>query len=410
MRKISILGGGQSGLQIGFGLLREGYDVTVMTNRTAEEVRDGRVLSSQCMFHTALQNERNIGINDWEDACPPVEGIEFNIVGENGDRALHWAHRLDHYAQSVDQRVKIPGWMRRFEREGGKLVIADAGIDELDNMAHESDLVLVASGKGEIGRLFERDDEKSDFDKPMRALALSYVNNMTPRPDHSTVCFNVIPGVGEYFVFPALTTTGPCEIMVMEGIVGGPMDTVWQDVKTPADHLAASKWILETYIPWEAERCRKIELTDPNGILAGRFPPTIRKPVARLPSGRTVMGVADTVVLNDPLTGQGSNNASKCARIVTESILQRGARAFDEEWMQATFDRYWDYARWVVKWTSAFLVEPQEPIPSILGAAQEMPELARIIANGFDNPPDFFPWLVDAVAAQMKLKDLNRAA
>ena len=71
----------------------------------------------------------------------------------------------------------------------------------------------------------------------MRALALTYVTGMTPRPEYSAVCFNLIPTVGEYFVFPALTTTGECEIMVFEGVPGGPMDC-WADVSTPDAHLA----------------------------------------------------------------------------------------------------------------------------------------------------------------------------
>ena len=87
--------------------------------------------------------------------------------------------------------------------------------------------------------------------------------------------------------------------MVFEGIPGGPMDC-WSDVKTPAEHLAKSKWILETFLPWEAERCRSIELTDDNGILAGSFAPTVDAPIGRLPSGALVLGLADTVCLNDP--------------------------------------------------------------------------------------------------------------
>ena len=165
----------------------------------------------------------------------------------------------------------------------------------------------------------------------------------------SRVCFNLIPGVGEYFVFPALTTSGPCEIMVFEGMPGGPMDC-WDEVKTPQEHLAKSKWILETFLPWEAERCRDIELTDDNGILAGRFAPTVRKPVAKLPSGRRVLGMADTVVLNDPITGQGSNNAAKCADIYLKCILEHEGDTFDVEWMHQTFDRYWKgYAQWATR-------------------------------------------------------------
>ncbi|WP_345151138.1 styrene monooxygenase/indole monooxygenase family protein [Nonomuraea rubra] len=103
-------------------------------------------------------------------------------------------------------------------------------------------------------------------------MAVTYVNGLAPRPEHSAVCFNLLPGVGEYFVFPALTHTGPCEIMVFEGVPGGPMDC-WGDVRGPAEHLARSRRILETFFPWEAERCAGIELTDANAVLTAASPP-----------------------------------------------------------------------------------------------------------------------------------------
>ena len=137
------------------------------------------------------------------------------------------------------------------------------------NMPPSNDLVIVAAGKGEMTRLFETDTANTPFTTPMRALALTYVKKMVPRKPFTAVSFNLIPGVGEYFVFPALTTTGACEIMVFEGVPGGPMDC-WNDVKTPEQHLAKSKWILHTFLPWEAERCRDIELTDDMGFVAGR--------------------------------------------------------------------------------------------------------------------------------------------
>lgn len=410
MRKITIIGGGQSGLQLGLGLLKNGYQVRVVQNRTGEEIAKGRVLSSQCMFHDAVQNERDLGIDFWSDTCPPVEGIGFTVPDPagSGNKVIDWASRLDKPAFSVDQRVKMPKWLDEFEKLGGHLVIAEAGIADLENYARQDDLVLVASGKGEVGRLFERDAEKSAYDKPMRALALTYVTGMTPRAEHSAVCFNLIPGVGEYFVFPALTTTGPCEIMVFEGVPGGPMDC-WGDVKTPEAHLAKSKEILETFLPWEAERCRNIELTDDNGILAGRFPPTIRRPVATLPSGRQVLGIGDAVCLNDPITGQGSNNASKAAAVYLKRILDHGDRPFDAAWMQGTFDAFWDYAQWVVQWTNMLLLPPPPFVLDIMGAACAEPRLAHRMANGFNDPRDFFPWFADPAAAADYLQELKAA-
>ena len=401
MKRIAIVGAGQSGLQLGLGLLAAGYEVTIFSNRTGEDIRHGKVMSSQCMFHTSLQIERDLGLDLWARDCPTVDGIGLAVPHpeQKGAKAIDWTARLNSSSQSVDERVKIPAWMDLFQKKGGELVFKDAGIDELEACTQSHDLTLVASGKGEISKLFERDAHKSSFDKPQRALALTYVKGMAPRAPFSAVSFNLIPGVGEYFVFPALTTTGPCEIMVFEGVPGGPMDC-WADVKTPQEHLARSRWILDTFTPWEAERCTHVELTDDNGILAGRFAPTVRKPVATLPSGRRVLGLADVVVLNDPITGQGSNNAAKCADTYLKSILARGNGAADAAWMQQTFDRYWfGYAQWVTQWTNMLLAPPPPHVLKLLGSAGAMPPLASAFANGFDDPRTFFPWFAEPAEA-----------
>ncbi|OQP87383.1 alanine-phosphoribitol ligase [Rhizobium rhizosphaerae] len=405
-KSFTIVGGGQSGLQLACGLLAAGHQVEVVQNRTAEEIAGGRVLSSQCMFHTALENERALDLNFWEDSCPPVDSINFVVPAPDGaGKAVDWNGALDRKAQSVDQRVKIPRWMAEFTARGGRLTIHDAGIEDLEAYAKRSDLVIVAAGKGEIARMFERDAARSPFDKPQRALALTYVTGMAARPDHSAVNFNLIPGVGEYFTFPALTTSGPCDIMVFEGLPGGPMDC-WKEATTPEAHLAVSQRILDSFLPWEAERCRDIALTDDNGRLAGAFAPTVRRPVGRLPSGAVVLGMADAVCLNDPITGQGSNNASKAAKCYLDAILAQGDRPFDEAFMVATFEAYWAYAQFVVGWTNALLMPPPPHVLNIMGSAQAYPALARRIANGFDDPRDFFPWFAVPEEADAYLEKL----
>jgi Styrene monooxygenase A putative substrate binding domain/FAD binding domain len=411
MSKFTIVGAGQAGLQLALGLAADGHDVTVVSNRTPEDIRGGRVTSSQCMFDAALQTERDLGIDTWEAECPPVEGISLAVPAPDGSgaKAIDWASRLDGYAQSVDQRVKMPGWMAELERRGGRLVIHDVGVDDLERYTQESDLVVVAAGKGEIVRLFERVAERSPYDQPMRALALTYVTGMTPRPEYSAVCFNLIPGVGEYFVFPALTTTGACEIMVFEGVPGGPMDC-WGDVSTPAEHLAKSKWILETFMPWEAERCHGVELTDDNGILAGRFPPTVRKPVAELPSGRLVLGLADAIMLNDPITGQGSNNAAKMATAYLRAIRAHGDAPYDRAFMEQTFEGFWEsYGQFATAWTNALLSPPPEHVLKLLMAGNGSPALARRFANGFDDPVDFFDWFMFPDKAEAYLAEVGAA-
>jgi len=408
MKRIAIIGAGQSGLQLALGLQRSGYEVTLLSDRTGDEIRAGRVMSSQCMFDSSLQTERDLQLNLWQQDCPRVEGIGFSVPGPEGGKAIDWAARLDGYAQAVDQRIKMPGWMAKFQQAGGELIVKEAGIADIESYARSHDLTIIATGKGNLGLLFEKDASRSPYDKPQRVLALTYVKKMRPREGYAAVCFNLIPGVGEYFVFPALTTSGPCEIMVFEGIPGGSMDC-WKEVKTPEQHLAKSKWILETYLPWEAERCRDVELTDVNGILTGSFTPVVRKPVATLPSGRKVLGLADAVVLNDPITGQGSNNAAKCADIYLQSILEHGEKPADQEWMQQTFERYWSgYARWVTEWTN-LLLNPPAYVVKILESATRLREVAEDFVNGFDDPRSLFPWFMEEGVAEVYLHEAAKA-
>jgi 2-polyprenyl-6-methoxyphenol hydroxylase-like FAD-dependent oxidoreductase len=394
MSKILIVGAGQAGLQLALGLVRDGHDVTVVSNRTPDDLRTGRVMSSQCMFDAALQHERDLGIDYWADECPDVEGISMAAPAPDGGKMMDWAARLDAPARSVDQRLKMPVWMEELEKQGGKIVLHDATIPDLEQYARDNDLVIVAAGKGEVAQLFERDASRSPYGAPQRALALTYVTGMTPRPEFSAVCFNLIPTVGEYFVFPALTTSGLCEIMVFEGIPGGPMDC-WGDVTTPEEHLAKSRWILETFLPWEAERCRDIELTDDNGILAGRFPPTVRNPVGELPSGALVLALADAVVLNDPITGQGSNNASHSAASYLASIREHGDAQHDRAFMEQVFQRYWDYAQYVTTWTNAMLGPPPQHVLDLLVAGNDNQEVAHRFVNGFNDPRDYFEWFME---------------
>ena len=179
----------------------------------------------------------------------------------------------------------------------------------------------------------------------------------------------------------------------------------WSGVQSAAHHLEVSLDILKRFVPWEHDRTRNVELTDSNGILAGRFAPTVRKPVARLPSGRPILGMADVVCLNDPITGQGSNNAAKCAAAYLRAILEVGDRAFDVEWMTATFESYWSYARFVTDWTNRMLLPPAPHVLALLSAGVTRPQVARWFANAFDDPRRYFPQFDDPAAAQRFIDD-----
>jgi hypothetical protein len=211
---------------------------------------------------------------------------------------------------------------------------------------------------------------------------------------------------GELFIIPALTTTGPCDILFFEGIPGGPLDR-WSGVRAPEEHLRHTLELMAKFLPWEYERARDVELSDWGGTLSGRYAPVVRYPVGRLPSGGMALGMADVVVANDPITGQGSNNASKCAAIYLKAILDHGDRPYDPGFMQATFEAYWDYAQYPTAWTNAMLQPPPPHIVQLLGAASQHQRIADRFANGFNDPRDFFEWFMDPGKAAAYLAEVT---
>jgi hypothetical protein len=409
MPKILIVGAGQSGLQLALTLREHDYDVTVMSARTPDEIRRGRVMSTQCMFADALQIERDHGLNQWEPDTVRVEGLGVSIAAPDSSRAMDWVGKLDDYAQSVDQRVKMAGWLELLEERGGKVVIHGVTTADLDKLTELYDLVIVAAGKGELVQLFDRNPERSPFTAPQRILSLAYVHGLAPRPEHPdfpAVRFNIVPGVGELFVIPAYTLSGNCEILFFEGVPGGPLDC-WDDKPGPQEHLERILGLMRQFVPWEYDRAGAVALTDPRATLTGGYTPMVRFPVGELPSGGAVLGMADVVVANDPITGQGSNNAAKCAAVYLDSIVARGDQPYDRQWMEATFEQYWDYAQHVTNWTNALLQPPPEHVLKILGTAQVNYTVARRFVNGFTDPSDYQHWFMDPAKAEAYLAEVS---
>jgi hypothetical protein len=120
--------------------------------------------------------------------------------------------------------------------------------------------------------------------------------------------------------------------------------------------------------------------------------------------------MADAVVVNDTITGQGSNSAAKCSKVYLNAILARESAPFSEDWMQETFDRYWDYAQHVVRWTNSMLTPPPPHILDLLRVAGDSQALASAIVNGFDDPRMFSPWWFEPAACDAFIREKTRAA
>jgi len=143
---------------------------------------------------------------------------------------------------------------------------------------------------------------------------------------------------------------------------------------------------LKKFIPWEAELCQKIALTDRQATLQGSVTPVIRNPIFQLPCGKPILGLGDTVILNDPIGGQGANIACQAANFYLEKIKARKNLLFSETWMHETFEIYWkQIAQWAVQWTN-LLLKPSENLITLLQAASTQADTANQLANGFNNP------------------------
>ena len=287
MRRILIVGAGQAGLQLALSLQAEGYDVTVMSARTPDEIRNGWPTSTQVMMYRALDRERDVKLNLWDDAATPIGGIGFNLSPAPGVSAFSFSGAWARPGNSVDQRLKMPAWIELFEQRGGRVIYHSVMTSDLAGLAPMYDLTIIAAGKGEIVEMFDRDAERSLYSRPARNLAAIYLNGIDAFPGAAEprMRVNLRPGAGEYLHMQSHTLTGPCDVLLVEAVPGGPFD-IFTDRPSPAEHLRRLHAMLAEHFPWEAELYRNAEPTDARASLVGAFPGTVRRALRRGRAGQ----------------------------------------------------------------------------------------------------------------------------
>lgn len=389
-KHITIIGAGQAGLQLGIGLLKNNFEVTIYTEKTPAEIQESCPTSSQAMFHTALMNEKNLGLNFWDNVAPINLDVSFTL-GIEKNIVFSWKKQSSHYFQSIDQRIKFPKWMSYFEGLGGELVFKKTEIADLEILSKKSDLIVIATGKGQIGKIFKREGKLSPFDKPQRKLGLAYVYKSK---NHSGVRFNTMPGIGEFFALKGLGLHGPCDMILFEGVTSGPFDC-WENINNAAHFLENSLRLLKQYAPWEYPNFKDAEPISTNSILCGAITPTIREPLAKLNNNSYVLGIADAISLNDPIAGQGSNNASKSATLLLNSITSHHPKEFDYGWLKKTSSLIKNSTRFSSIWSNILLNPPQH-VQELFKQASINDSLSYLLTNALDNPDILFPWILSS--------------
>jgi 2-polyprenyl-6-methoxyphenol hydroxylase-like FAD-dependent oxidoreductase len=401
MRKIAIVGAGQAGMVLAFGLLERGYEVTVFEGRSADEIGKGPILSTAMVFDRQLDVERRLGMHEWEGKAPVCNGMHATLRLPNGEIILQVQGGLDETCQGVDARLKTSTWLRRFAAKGGRVVEAAVNRPLLEEMAEAFDLVVVSSGKGGLGEIFERDAERTLFDSPPRrlgAVILKHVREWEEIP-YTTLKFQHFIQIGEFFSIPFYSHAGACRAVVFEATPGSPMD-VWGQVDSADKALATALRLLREFSPQDWPNYRSAELVDERSWLKGAITPMVRKPVGRLRTGKAVMALGDVAVLNDPISGTGANDAVRQADRLTRAILARGDRPFDADWMQEVFEGYYaDRGRYTMEFTRLMTGQMTEPFWKVIQAASQSPGVAHTFANMFNDIKNSLGWLTGMAEA-----------
>jgi 2-polyprenyl-6-methoxyphenol hydroxylase-like FAD-dependent oxidoreductase len=371
---IAIIGSGIIGLVAAHGLRQAGIDVTLYSDRTAEQwLNESRPTGTAARFELALAYERELGLAHWDDVAPRGEGVFLTFCPTKHNQLIRLLGRGERPFRAIDMRLQCHRWMNDLEDRGGRVVVENVSLERLDAIAAQHDLTIVAAGKGELARLFPRDDARSVYDAPKRKLAMVVATGRMSVDGcpFLPVKFEFLGTDGEMFFVPYHHRDhGPSWNLVIEAQPGSRLDR-YDGAKSGEEVLAITKNLVDEFFPWSGAWIRSMKLADPLGWLTGSIAPAVRKPFAILPSGRVVAALGDTAIAYDPVAAQGANSGVKQARHlvwrIVERMESRDDAPFDARWLAETFDEFYEeHARWACAFSNLFLEPITAPAKEIL--------------------------------------------
>ncbi|MGM0922761.1 MAG: styrene monooxygenase/indole monooxygenase family protein [Bacillota bacterium] len=377
-RRICIVGTGTAGLHLAYALKNE-FDVTVISHRTAEQIRNGRIQSTQVHFGSTLERERRFSMPKWSEHTR-IESIHMTI----GQQKL-FAGMLAEPALSVDQRFYFSHCLEELKERKVPVLFKKINEENLNELIEEFDLVIDCTGKK--GPLFPFPIEKdfSPFQTPQRKCIVGYFRGIKPLTPQG-INVTILPGEGEMFEIPALTDQGPVTILFIMAIQEKSLD-VFKAIRSSDEFTLKIRTVLHTFFPEIASRLveESFALNDEKGFLQTAITPVIRKPYTII-QNKIAVGCGDSVFLNDPITGQGCNLSSYCAEKLYETLIEFK----DEPWNSQLGESYWDRTKPLVKqvteWTNAMTMPmPEHVIEQILQGSEEQAKADRI-AGWFADP------------------------
>jgi 2-polyprenyl-6-methoxyphenol hydroxylase-like FAD-dependent oxidoreductase len=342
------------------------------------------LMNTVAHHHITLEREAMLGIRRWLDRdCHYFCHHHYfgfpQPIAFQGDFASP--------SRAVDYRIYLPALMEDFARGGSTIEIREIGLNDVAGLASRFDVLVVATGKGELGQMFSRVPEESPYGKPQRRLCVGLytgVRDMTPRG----VTLSVSPGHGELIEIPTLTFGGMATALLMENVPGGDLEKLSElDYKdSPKTFIQTLLRKLEKHHPMIYNRIdsASFDLCQPTDLLQGDIVPTVRRGFAAIEDGKFAIAVGDVHSVVDPMMGQGANVASYSACVVGDEIVE--SDVFDERFCEKVDRAREDRVLSASRWTNRMLAPPSEHLGALIFSMSKNRRLADEFTENFNFP------------------------
>lgn len=410
-KRVCIVGSGTAGLIFAHRLLRMGNRVTLFSDRTAEQwLNDSPPTGSAFGYGVSADIERAAGLDDHYHDAAPGDGILFDFVPTRGAERVSLAGRFCNKGGAVDLRLRIHDWMHRFEARGGNLVIESMTVQRLTEISDEFDEIFIAAGKGDIGALFGRNDERPYYERPQRKLTMVIAERVSDWKYRSHVSnpvkFNFFADAGEMFYVPYHHKSGrDCFNLLFEAKEGGYMDVFDKSMSNAEIARVARDWLRE-HAPWDENNVAEMRIIedDAHATLIGALPPHVRNDYGTLPNGRHVFPLGDTWALFDPIGGQGFNNGTRQVDFLADRHAELGPEPATAEWATEFYGQFWEnHGKWATLFNN-LLLEPLDEtgITTLLFAVNNRRFCDDIVFGEFHAPKWVYKAFADPAYAEAK--------
>lgn len=423
-RSAAVIGAGQTGVTAALGLLDNGFEVTIYSDRDQKSLRDDMPATGTALiFGEAQRAEESLGLNTYLATGPTSTGQSVRVLNPQSstpEEVAFDASFSGFRGIAVDTRLKADDRLTLFQQRGGRFVVEPVDPARLDAIAGSVDLTLVASGRGGLSQLFPIDPRRTAYDRPQRTLLSVTLTGLPHGPGvfaHRSPegsahnAFTVVTDQGESFLGGYLhKDIGPAWAFLGWARPGSDWERRFAAADSPASALEIVNDLHRAYIDWDAPEVSALRVIDedPHSWLKGAVTQVVRNGVGRTASGHPVAAFGDTAVTYDPIAGQGAQGGLiQAAALVHKAAAHDGP--FDGTWLRAAFEEFYvRRARGAQLVTRLFLGDPEftEHGGLFFGAASASSRFASNLFGLLDDPRRFEPAAGSAAAARDLITDL----